>query len=297
MPGLMFALPGVLGKLQKRLGKSERFMGGPLLGTVQAFLDKIKAGDLATLSRLWSLGTSLRERDRVAWKGVWTDLLPEIATELPSKIRAEIRRLDPESPAGGSVSSSQSRATSSGSPKSGKTPKAKATQASATERAATGVATALLKSAGQAATRRVWTGRYDSRGRKIMRTVASAAPAPSGAAAAARGGAQLGRALAATGVVIAGLAAGYWIGTQLNKYLAGRALSKERAGVQAALAFREARKAAEAAQGRALSATQVRSLGEVYRAQLTALGYDPVTFTRKRSLVERFFTGQEDEEE
>jgi hypothetical protein len=104
-------------------------------------------------------------------------------------------------------------------------------------------------------------------------------------------------ALAKAGVVIGGLAAGYYIGTQLNKYLAGRALSGEQAGVAAAKAFRQARADAAAAKGAPLSATELRSLGAVYKQQLIALGYDPVTFTRKRGAVESFFTGQEEEEE
>ncbi len=97
------------------------------------------------------------------------------------------------------------------------------------------------------------------------------------------------------GVVIAGLAAGYYIGTQLNTYLAGKALAAEEAGVAAALAFRKARAAATARKGAPLTATEVRSLGAQYKAQLVALGYDPVTFTRTRSRVERFFAGEEEE--
>lgn len=100
--------------------------------------------------------------------------------------------------------------------------------------------------------------------------------------------------LARAGVIIGGLAAGYYIGTQLNKYLAGRALGKEQAGVQAALAFRRAREDAAANKGAALTPAEVRSMGDVYKRQLLALGYDPQTFTRTRSTVERFFTGEEE---
>lgn len=100
--------------------------------------------------------------------------------------------------------------------------------------------------------------------------------------------------LARAGVVIGGLAAGYWIGSQLNTHLAGRHRKAQDAGVQAALAFRAARREAAAAQGRALTPAQSRSLGNVYKAQLIALGYDPVTFTKRPSLVDRFFLGQEE---
>lgn len=108
------------------------------------------------------------------------------------------------------------------------------------------------------------------------------------------GGGSAAVGLARAGVVIGGLAAGYYIGTQLNHYLAGRALEHEQAGVQAALAFRDARAQAAAAKGAPLTAAEVRSMGDVYKRQLVALGYDPVTFARRRSTVERFFTGEEE---
>lgn len=102
-------------------------------------------------------------------------------------------------------------------------------------------------------------------------------------------------ALATAGVAIAGLAAGYYIGYNLNKYLAGKALSAEEAGLAAAKAFRDARAQAAARKGSALTAAEVRSLGAQYKAQLVSLGYDPVTFTRTRSALESFFTGEEEE--
>lgn len=108
------------------------------------------------------------------------------------------------------------------------------------------------------------------------------------------GGGSAAVGLARAGVVIGGLAAGYYIGTALNKYMAGRALAHEQAGVQAALAFREAREQAAAQKGAPLSRAEVASLGAVYKKALIALGYDPVTFARRRSSVERFFTGQEE---
>lgn len=123
--------------------------------------------------------------------------------------------------------------------------------------------------------------------------VASAAGAVKGIGGA--GGSAAAGALAKTGVVIGGLAAGYFIGHELNNYLAGRALSKEQAGVQAALAFRQARAAAAARKGAPLTTAEVQSLGAAYKAGLVQLGYDPKTFTRTRSTVERFFTGEEEE--
>jgi len=101
--------------------------------------------------------------------------------------------------------------------------------------------------------------------------------------------------LATAGVAIGGFAAGYWIGTELQKYVAGRALSAEQAGVEAARAFRAARAAAAAAKGAALTPAEIRSLGTQYKRQLVELGYDPITFTRRRTAAERFVTGFEEE--
>jgi len=132
-----------------------------------------------------------------------------------------------------------------------------------------------------------------ARGAGRFAGVAGRGAGVAGGAAGAVGGAS---ALAVAGVAIGGLAAGYWIGSQLNKHLAGRALSKEQAGVAAALAFRAARAEAERAQGAPLTAAQVRSLGAQYKRGLVELGYDPGTFVRVRSGFEKFFTGQEEED-
>lgn len=102
------------------------------------------------------------------------------------------------------------------------------------------------------------------------------------------------RNLATAGVAVGGLAAGYYIGSELNKQLVSQAPNAEEAGVRAALAFRNARAQAAARKGAPLTPAEVRSLGAVYKQQLVALGFDPVTFTRKRNIVERFFTGEEE---
>lgn len=110
-----------------------------------------------------------------------------------------------------------------------------------------------------------------------------------------RGGLPSG-ALLKAGVAIGGFAAGYYIGTKLQQHLAGRALRAEQAGVAAARAFREARSDAARQKGAPLTATEIRSLGAEYKRQLVALGYDPVTFTRRRGAVERFVSEFEEEE-
>ncbi len=102
--------------------------------------------------------------------------------------------------------------------------------------------------------------------------------------------------LAKAGVAIGGLAAGYYIGTELQRALADRTLTAERAGVAAAQAFRRARTAAVRSAGRPLTPAESRSLGEQYKRGIVALGYDPVTFTRARNVAERFVGDFEEEE-
>ncbi len=99
--------------------------------------------------------------------------------------------------------------------------------------------------------------------------------------------------LATAGVAIGGLAAGYYIGSELNNALVAEAPNKEEAGVRAALAFKRAREAAAAKKGAPLSPAETASLAAQYRAQLAALGFTPQG-QRRRNVVERFFTGQEE---
>lgn len=89
--------------------------------------------------------------------------------------------------------------------------------------------------------------------------------------------------------VAAGVGA-FLVTRALQKYIGRRALEQEEAGVQAALAFREARAQLTLEQGKPPTRAQMAEMKDAYRAQLVTLGYDPVTFTRKRSGLSRFFT-------
>lgn len=93
----------------------------------------------------------------------------------------------------------------------------------------------------------------------------------------------------AVGAAAAGVAA-FFLTRALQKYIGRRGLAAEQAGVQAALAFRQARADMSDALRRPLTQTEVRTLGREYKNGLRALGYDPVTFTRVRSRASRFFT-------
>jgi len=85
----------------------------------------------------------------------------------------------------------------------------------------------------------------------------------------------------------AGLAA-YYVTSKLLAALGGRAQRKEEAGVAAAQAFHAGYNQFVQEQGRKPNAGELKEMRDAYRQQLLDLGYDPVTFTRKRSAVEGF---------
>jgi hypothetical protein len=59
----------------------------------------------------------------------------------------------------------------------------------------------------------------------------------------------------------------------------------EEAGVNAALAFRQARDDFQRQHGRPPNTTELLEMGETYKAELLKLGYDTMTFRRTRSHV------------
>lgn len=106
-----------------------------------------------------------------------------------------------------------------------------------------------------------------------------------------RGAVGKGGAAATAGQVAVAAAAGvaaYLVTQRVLQYLGGRAQAKEEAGVNAALAFRQARKDFKEQQGREPNRTELKEMGDAYKAQLVELGYDPVTFTRTRGRVAQF---------
>jgi hypothetical protein len=106
-----------------------------------------------------------------------------------------------------------------------------------------------------------------------------------------RGAVGAGGALATAGQVAlaagAGIAA-YLVTKRVLAALGGRAQAKEEAGVNAALAFRQARADFKQQQGRDPNREELQEMKAAYQQQLLELGYDPVTFTRTRSGVEEF---------
>jgi hypothetical protein len=106
-----------------------------------------------------------------------------------------------------------------------------------------------------------------------------------------RGAVGAGGALATAGQVAlaagAGIAA-YLVTKRVLAALGGRAQAKEEAGVNAALAFRQARADFKQQQGRDPNRAELQEMKAAYQQQLVELGYDPVTFTRTRSSVEGF---------
>lgn len=99
-----------------------------------------------------------------------------------------------------------------------------------------------------------------------------------------------GAAVTAGQLAVAGAAgvAAYLVTQRVLQNLGGRAQRKEEAGVNAALAFRQARADFKAQQGRDPNRAELAEMKRAYQAQLVELGYDPVTFTRTRSRLEGF---------
>lgn len=124
-----------------------------------------------------------------------------------------------------------------------------------------------------------------------MRIPEGAIPTPGTPYSFFRGAVGAGGALATAGQLAVGAGAGlasYLVTRRLLAVLGGRAQAKEEAGVNAALAFRQARADFAAQQGRAPNRAELAEMKSAYQQQLVALGYDPVTFTRSRSGVESF---------
>lgn len=71
---------------------SPRYMNGPLVSTVQDFLARIQAGDLAAIRQLNDIRNNPNEKDRKAWQSVWDSLVPQL--NLTKDARALIASLD-----------------------------------------------------------------------------------------------------------------------------------------------------------------------------------------------------------
>ncbi len=89
-------------------------------------------------------------------------------------------------------------------------------------------------------------------------------------------------------VAAAAGAAAYLVTQRLLEHLGGRAQRAEEAGVNAALAFRQARADFQQQHGRPMNKAELKEAGDAMKAQLVELGYDPVTFQRTRGAVSEF---------
>ena len=124
-----------------------------------------------------------------------------------------------------------------------------------------------------------------------LRIPAGATPAPGTPYSFFRGAIGKGGAATTAGqLAVAGAAgvAAYLVTQRVLEHLGGRAQRQEEAGVNAALAFRQARADFQQQQGRAPNRAELAEMKRAYQAQLVELGYDPVTFTRTRSRLEGF---------
>lgn len=109
-----------------------------------------------------------------------------------------------------------------------------------------------------------------------------------------KGGA--GTTAAQLGVAAAAGAAAYLVTERVLQHLGGKAQRQEEAGVNAALAFRQARADFKKKYGRDPNRSELQEMKRAYQAQLVELGYDPVTFTRTRSRLESFLEDYNPEE-
>lgn len=275
--------------LAKKIFGSARYEGGPLMTTVTDILERAKKGDLSAIQIAHGAAVNPGAH-RTQWAKIWNVEIPGLGGLLPPKVRAEIKRLDPTSTV-----------------QSGTAKKAAPERSEADIVAATlaGAAPTILKEASKPTRQRV---QYENFVDPVTGVLKRRRKTPrAGGVSRAGAGAGVGRvsklspAFMRAGVVIGGLAAGYWIGSKLNKYLVTQfgnsAVDKQKAGVAAALAFREARAEAEAAKGAALTSREMTGMASAYKKALVELGYDPVTFTYKRSAVESFFQSQADDED
>lgn len=124
-----------------------------------------------------------------------------------------------------------------------------------------------------------------------MRIPQGATPSPGTPYSFFRGAVGKGGAAATAGQVAVAAAAGvaaYLVTQRVLQHLGGKAQRAEEAGVNAALAFRQARADFKQQQGRDPNRAELAEMKRAYQQQLVELGYDPVTFTRKRSGFENF---------
>lgn len=89
-------LPGIL------KSPSERYAGGPLMGTVQAYMNDLALGNVARLTEMWGLAN----RDGTqGWGAVWRQEVRPRASVFPATIQKAGAALDPQWPAqaGGAI--------------------------------------------------------------------------------------------------------------------------------------------------------------------------------------------------
>lgn len=108
------------------------------------------------------------------------------------------------------------------------------------------------------------------------------------------GGGKLASQLGKGALVVGAGAAAYLATKYLTAAFARGVANKEEAGAAIAMANGQAIRELQRQTGKRPTQAQLREMKAAMSAKLVELGYDPVTLTRKRSAVERFFTGLEE---
>lgn len=295
--GLLGSAGGLVGKLGGRFRKpSEQRAGSVSESVVQA----ANAGNLTAARGLIERAAKpMLAKESAVWKAAAMRLSPEIVRQ----VNANLDRI-PQADQSGPEQFAQSvlaNPVTAAAPGGGR-----AAAPSALEQAASilGQPGTIRTVARLATPRRSRRQRYptyvDRYGRQRfstkppgtdLRIPAGATPSPGTPYSFFRGAVGKGGAAATAGQVAVAAAAGvaaYLVTQRVLQYLGGRAQAKEEAGVNAALAFRQARADFKKQQGREPNRTELKEMGDAYKAQLLELGYDPVTFTRKRGRVAEF---------
>lgn len=108
------------------------------------------------------------------------------------------------------------------------------------------------------------------------------------------GGGKLASKLGKGALVVGAGVAAYLATKYLTEAFARGVKNKEEAGVAIAMANGKALRALQAQQGKPPTPAQRAEMKAAMAAKLVALGYDPVTLTRKRGAIESFFSGLEE---
>lgn len=293
-------LPAVVGLLGGALGGvSKRFRAPSEVRAARLAPSIIQAANAGNLTAARGLIERAARPMKVAESNVWKAAAAQLSADIVKQVSINSKSIpmadqsDPEHFAA-SVAASPFQASGSGPAASGIATALNVLSAPGTVRAIASVAR------GGSRRRQRYPTYIDRYGRQRystkppggeLRLPAGATPAPGTPYSFFQGAVGKGGAAATAGQLAVAAGAGiaaYLVTQRVLAALGGKAQRAEEAGVNATLALRQARADLERQQGHKATPAQVREMSAAWKQQLVQLGYDPVTFTRKRSGVESF---------